>query len=107
MHESTVLTFKSKMAAGLTPVWENTYIVCTSSAIIIMLEFIHRFWESMNPFIRFSFCLGHHVMQSIKYYSKSRIYSRTSRGKKVGSQCEVENLYFLPVTTVNYYILKL
>ena len=37
MHDSTLLTFKSKIAAGHTPVLENTYISCSGSDIITML----------------------------------------------------------------------
>ena len=43
------------MAAGLTPVRENTYISCSGSDTIIILESIHMFWVSMNQFIHILF----------------------------------------------------
>ena len=50
------------MAAGLTPVRENTYISCSGSDTFIILESIHMFWESRNQFIHILFQLGHQVM---------------------------------------------
>ena len=55
MHDNTLLTYKSRMAAGLTPVWENTNIYCSDSDIIVMLESIDRFCESSNPVTHFLF----------------------------------------------------
>ena len=40
------------MATGLAPLWDTTYISCSGIDISIVLESIHRFRESMNPFIR-------------------------------------------------------
>ena len=62
MHDNTLITFKSKMAAGLTPVWENPYISRSGSDTFIILGSIHRFWESRNQFIHFLFELFHQVM---------------------------------------------
>ena len=53
LDDSSLLTFKFKMAAELTPVWENTYISCIGSDTIIMLESIHS--VSRNQFIHFLF----------------------------------------------------
>ena len=55
MHDSTLIVFKSKMAAGLTPVRDNTYISYSGSNMTIMLESIHGFWEARDPFIHFLF----------------------------------------------------
>ena len=66
-HDNTLFTFKSKMAAGLTPVWEKYYISCSGSDTFIMLESIHRFWETRNQFIHFLFECDNN---KIKYYSK-------------------------------------
>ena len=62
MHDNTLFTFKSKMAAGLTPVLEDPYISCSGADTIIVLKSIHRSWESRNQFIYFLFELGHQVM---------------------------------------------
>ena len=43
------------MAAGLTPVRENTYISCSGSDTFIILESIHMFWESRAQFIHILF----------------------------------------------------
>ena len=37
MYNITLLTFKSKMAVELTPVWENTYISWSGSNIVVYL----------------------------------------------------------------------
>ena len=49
MHDNTLLTFKSKMAAGLTP--GKTFISPVPVHIIIILKSIHRFWDLRNTFI--------------------------------------------------------
>ena len=51
MHDNTLFTFKSKMAAGLTPVWEHPCISCSGGDTFIILESIHRFCESRNYYI--------------------------------------------------------
>ena len=61
MHDNTLLSFKYKMAAGLTPVWENPCISCSGGDTFIILESIHRFCESRNQCIHFLFELGHQV----------------------------------------------
>ena len=55
IHDNTLFTFKSKMAAGLTPVRENTEISCSGSDTFIILESIYMFWESRNKCIHILF----------------------------------------------------
>ena len=55
IRDNTLFTFKSKMAAGLAPVRENTEIFCSGSDTFIILEFIHMFWESRNKCIHILF----------------------------------------------------
>ena len=53
MHDNTLFTFKSKMAAGLTPVLEDSYISCSGADTIIVLKSFGTLITLERLFLRF------------------------------------------------------